>query len=279
MVNESAMAFQKLFSAANICELIEAQHENVMIPVPPLAVILHEAAAMYLLNGDLSYAEDTINRAILAYPQRNSSKPSARDATHPIKDIQWLQNVLSNDMDVLPTPLHDHPVCNESYLSVFEEDVIGLLLLADLQRIQGVADARLTINQALLILSKYLAKMKTQENSKNETHTLVNALTAKTCLYIATMQSSARPFAEVDKMFRRALSTNRGDKDILYYYATFFVSHDKISDARKLWNTFFDKESIVHTDFTQSLALRYLLRNQVSYKQLASLSNKLQNKT
>ena len=74
-------------------------------------------------------------------------------------------------------------------------------------------------------MSMHLAKMqKRQDLTEEEKNSLIlaKALAAKICLNVAKLQMKSKSSVEVDKTFKRALSCNQGDKDVLYCYGGIF---------------------------------------------------------
>lgn len=274
MFQDSQTAFEKLLTRENLSAIIDAQQSS-FLKIPPTSVVLHEAATINLMNGNLSRAEEICRLAISVYPKE---KPIHQETdAHGLKDLKWIRDTLNEEfkMDIDdPIELNTY---YEDYLSIFEEDIIGLLILAELVEKCSAEEARLLLNQALLLLSKYIARAQKAANSpeNRKQEILIKALACKTCLYIAKMQTNIKPFAEVDKMFKRALSCNNGDKDVLYFYANYLLESSKHSDAVKLWKTFSDKDPILNPESSQSLALRYLLRTHVSQRLMTALSLKI----
>lgn len=281
MFEDASVAFEKLLNQRNLSSIIDSgfNEEEVVVNIPHLVTILHEAAAINLLTGNLTRAEDLCRQAISMYPSKEKSVHELiQTDVHGTKDIRWIRNLLQEELQMDVVGPEEEPVSYcEDYLSFFDEDVVGLLVLADLQRIQNSEEERITLNQALLLLSKYMARA--QKKGRGSEHdaqlALVKALTSKTCLSIARMQSDSKTFADVDKMYKRALSCNSGDKDVLYHYGSFLLAADKQAEAEKLWRTFFEKNPIVKIEETQSLALRYLLRTQISKRLITNFIMKL----
>lgn len=275
MFQDSQTTFEKLLTRENLSEIIDAQKFS-FLKIPHTTVVLHEAATMNLMNGNLSRAEEICRLAVSLYPNQKSALHQETD-NHGTKDLQWIRDTLQEEFKMEVDEPTDTGTYYEDYLSIFEEDVVGILILAELVEKRGSEEARLLLNQVLLLLSKHIARVQkaanTPENRKQEV--LIKALACKTCLYIAKMQTSIKPFPEVDKMFKRALSCNNGDKDVLYFYANYLLESDKQADAAKLWKTFYDKKPILQAENSQSLALRHLLSTHVSQRLMTGLSIKM----
>lgn len=248
---------------------------NRILQTPDTLVILHEAAVMNLLIGDLIRSEQLCENAFEKYFPK--SKKPKKTEIH-IKDVKWLQNLINEELgfsEILNEPeTDDLTIFYEENVHFFHEDIIGLLILAEIQKIQENDDYKTTLTRIYSIMSVHLSKMqKRNDLTKEESHSLIliKALTAKICLKVAMFQMKTKTESEVDRTFKRALSCNQGDKDVLYHYSKFFVDTKKPNEAHKLWKSFFKKESAIAPEQCQSLALRYLLSTNVSKRELEKM--------
>lgn len=235
---------------------------------------------MNLLIGDLIRSQQLCQEAFETYIPKDR-KPKKTEIH--IKDVKWLQNLINEELGLRETlnepEIGDLIIFYEENLHFFNEDIIGLLIQSEIQRIQENDDYKTSLAKIYSIISAHLAKtQKKGDLSEEEKHSLVlvKALAAKVCLTVAKYQMKTKTETEVDRTFKRGLSSNPGDKDVLYHYSKYFLSKGKASDASKLWKTFFKKESILIVDQCQSLALRYLLNTNVTKRDLEKLESEIE---
>lgn len=281
---DSADTFEKVIQSKD-CLTDSADSAKQQLSVPCRVILLHEACAMNLLCGNLSRAEELCTSAMDEYALMLRTEDGQTDAEQEpifVKDIKWLQTLISDELglgDILEEP-EEQEVADwfENSLHLFEEDVVGLLLLAEIQKVKEAEEYKSTLTKIHLIFSKHLSKVqKNQQEKDKQVVLLVKALAAKYSLNIAKCQmSSKKAELEVERTLKRALTCNQGDKDVLYSYANFLIGCGRKPDAAKLWASFCRKESSVAAEQCHSMALQFLLMTRVTKRQLDKLKDQVE---
>ena len=255
-----------------------------MIEIPGKITILHEASITNLLAGDLSKAEEFANKAIdLYYPEEFPSILKQNQSLLD-KDVDWLKRIIEIELlecDVIVEERSNEYKYSEDMLFFLPENVVALIIMSEIQKIQNSDEYVGTLKKIFHCFSAILSKLTTKTKNLIESEKiiliLIKALTSKICLSITEVLILKNDNLNVDKMFKRGISCNKGDKDVLYTYCKYLIKVGNKKEAAKLWQTFRNEKSIISSlESLQSLSLRYILTSKVSILELEELERELQ---
>ncbi|KAL0275836.1 UNVERIFIED_CONTAM: hypothetical protein PYX00_003566 [Menopon gallinae] len=281
---ESAEMFEKYFQVLPFDSKDKLTGGRI-IETQNVITALHEHATMSMLSGDMSTSEFTLSKASEMYTRVDYTRRKPTNGVHVSKDVDWLNNLIESELGLTDHNAEGENEClnwfTEEMVYFFEEDMIGLMLSAEAEIRQGTESYKATLAKLMKIFSKHFAQLQKKGKIVDEDEkicsVLAKALAGKVCLEIAKRRAKGKlnP-AETSRMFERALSCNQGDKDILYEYCRFLQGEGRIRDAQELWKNFHGKETSVRVDHCQSLALRHLLRNCVTKRELEKIQLELE---
>ena len=255
-----------------------------MIEIPGKITILHEASITNLLAGDLSKAEEFAYKAIDLYYPEEFPLILKQNQSLLDKDVDWLKRIIEIELlecDVIVEERSNEYKYSEDMLFFLPENVIALIIMSEIQKIQNSDEYVGTLKKIFHCFSAILSKLTTKTKNLIESEKiiliLIKALTSKICLSITEVLILKTDNLNVDKMFKRGISCNKGDKDVLYTYCKYLIKVGNKKEAAKLWQTFRNEKSIISSlESLQSLSLRYILTSKVSTLELEELERELQ---
>lgn len=250
--------------------------------IPNIITVLHEASTMNLLAGKLERAQEIALQAINRYYPKKFIQHSNEPNLCNVKDISWLRVAINNELTDQKSNLEslkNEIIYSEDCLYFFSDDLIGQLIIAEVQKIQGKENYKLILKKLFSLLSNYLSnKVKGNNFTEHEklTCNVIKGLACKICLRIALMQVGNKDFCSIEKMYKRALLCNKGDIETLLHFCKFLITNGKKREASKLWHTFYNEENLISPDHAQSLSLRYFLRSYTSMRDLEKIQRELE---
>lgn len=277
---ESAETFEKYFEVLDLDRKDRLAGERI-IETQNVVTALHEHATMSMLAGNMLTTESVLSKASELYKKVEYSGKKPKEGVHVSKDIDWLNKLLEGELGVAlnKEKKEEQNWFTEEMVYFFDEDIIGLMLSAEAQIRQGMESCKITIGKLMVIFAKYFAQMNKKEIIEEDEKicsTLTGALAAKVCLEVVRRRvKSECQAAETERMLRRALNCNESDKDVLHEYCKFLQAEGRLRDAQKLWQSLYEKETSVSVNYCQSLALRYLLRSNVTRRDLEKIQLEL----
>lgn len=277
---EAAETYKNLLEYSN-CGKPKGDAERVL-QIPNWLTVFHDASIANLLAGNLVEAEKIALKAVNQYLPEEYPSNFKESSSLLDKDVNWLQKTIEEELleiDIVSKKVKNDITYSENLIYFLPENVIALLILSEVQRIQDAEEYTTTLKQLFSCFSNYLAKViKKEDLNEREKQILciVKALASKTCLRIANVQIQHGNTTNTEKMFKRSLSCNKGDKDVLHDYCKFLIGSGKKREASKLWCTFCSEAPAIALDSVQSLSLRYFLSSKVTNGDLEKLQKELQ---
>ncbi|KAK6620685.1 hypothetical protein RUM43_010980 [Polyplax serrata] len=278
--SDAASTFDRYFQYVGVSDF--TTNVGRIIKIPNILTVFHDASLTNMLAGNLLRAENMALKANNQYTPHDFLENSKEEATLLEKDVDWLRKTIEEELlesDIIINVKKNDRMYNEHSIYFLSENVIAQLILAEIQKIQQSEEYTMTLKKIFSCFSCYFGGLTRKEfltDEEKQIAQLIKALGSKTCLRIAQLQIQSGSISNVEKMLKRSLSCNKGDKDVLYCYAKFLIGEGRHREALKLWNSFSKEETTVTSNSVQSLSLRYFLTDQVSAVELEKMHKELQ---
>lgn len=278
--SDAASTFDRYFQYVGVSDF--TTNDGRIIKIPNILTVFHDASLTNMLAGNLLRAENMALKANNQYTPHDFLENSKGEATLLEKDVEWLRKTIEEELlesDIIINVKKNDRMYNEHSIYFLSENVIAQLILAEIQKIQQSEEYTMTLKKIFSCFSCYFGSLTRKEfltDEEKQIAQLIKALGSKTCLRIAQLQIQSGSISNVEKMLKRSLSCNKGDKDVLYCYTKFLIGEGRHREALKLWNSFSTEETTVPSNSVQSLSLRYFLTDQVSAGELEKMHKELQ---